>query len=70
MALGLPSHLLTHRRPGVRLWRALELRLAKRAAQGVCNAFVLDDDMGFAAIDTFTAHRIGYHNDLAFPSFI
>ena len=68
MAPGLPSDFLTNIRLGVRRGRALELRLAKWAAQRVSHAFVLDDDMGFATIDTLAANRIGNHNDLTFSS--
>ena len=68
MAHGLPSDFLAYIRLGVCRGRALELRLAKWTAQRVSHAFVLDDDVGFATIDTLAAYRIGNHNDLTFPS--
>jgi len=68
MAPWFPSDFLTHPGLGVRLGCTLEFRLAKRAAQRISHAFVLDDDVGFATIDTLAAYRIGNHNDLTFPS--
>ena len=65
MAPGFPSYFLTSSGLGVRRGRALEFGLAKRTAQRVSHAPVLNDDMGFAAIDTLATNRIGNHDDLA-----
>ena len=65
MASRFSSDLFTHFRLGIRLGRAFELRLAKRAAQCIRHTVVLDDDVGLATIDTFAANRISDHNDLA-----
>ena len=66
MARGLSSDFVADFRSGVGGGRAFKLSLAKRAAQGIGDALVLDDNMGFAAIDTLAANRISNHIDLAY----